>query len=107
MVGILHNILYRHRFLNYILQSYVLNCIFSRLLIICSEESALQYIKHLQLEKGLLTFLLLIQIYKAGDFLSMKIWKVKYLIDLICAISILPPSSPLILLLHRTYQLVH
>jgi hypothetical protein len=67
---------------------------FKLLFIICSEESALQYIKHLQLDKALLTFLLLIQIYKAGDFLRMKIWKVKYVINLICALSILPPSSP-------------
>jgi len=91
MAGILHNILYRHRFLPYILQLFVLNYLRSRLLIICSEESALQYIKHLQLDKALLTFLFLIQIYNAGDFLSMKIWTV---IDLICALSILPPSSP-------------
>jgi len=96
MVGILHNVLYRQRFLPYILQFFVLNYTFSRLLIICSEESAYQYIKHLELDKALLTFLLLIQIYKAGDFLTMKIWEVKYVIDLImCSFNsatILSPS---------------
>jgi hypothetical protein len=83
MVGTLHNILYPHRFLPYILQFFVLSYIFSRLLIICSEEGAHQYIKHLERDKALLTFLLLIQIYKAGDFLTMKVWKAKYVIDLI------------------------
>jgi hypothetical protein len=88
---ILHNILYRHSFLPYISQLFVLNYLSSRPHIICSEESALQHIRHLQLDKALLTFLFLIQIYNAWVFLSLEIWTVKYVIDLICALSILPP----------------
>jgi len=94
MAGILHNILYRHSFLPYISQLFVLNYLSSSPFIICSEEGALQHIKHLQLDKALLAFLFLIQVYNAGVFLGMKIWTVKYVIDLICALSILPPSSP-------------